>query len=208
MGLGGFQEVNQLPIFQPITKYQAHVNNPARIAEFTGRAFDYAMLERGPVQINIPRDFFYHETNYTIPQPAVIQRSAGSPASLDAAVKLLQTAKVSILCERECAVAVHRAVMCADTPVYFCGPYDVQNPVILAGGGVVMSGAGVELKALAEHLQVPVATTYLHNDAFSKSHPLYCGPLGKLLDVYGYSTCRLVVPLIYVPLRSGFRYSL
>src|SRR5664279_136887 len=52
IGLGGFQETDQLPIFSKITKFQAHVNNPARMAELTGRAFDRAILEMGPVQLN------------------------------------------------------------------------------------------------------------------------------------------------------------
>src|SRR5215813_5522057 len=59
LGLGGFQETEQLPIFSKITKFQAHINNCARMAELTGRAFDRAMLEMGPAQVNIPRDFFY-----------------------------------------------------------------------------------------------------------------------------------------------------
>ena len=50
-GLGGFQETNQLPIFSEITKYQAHVCSPKRMAELTDRCFNYAMLERGPVQV-------------------------------------------------------------------------------------------------------------------------------------------------------------
>ena len=48
LGLGGFQETEQLPIFSKITKYQAHVNNRARMAELTSRAFDRAHLELGP----------------------------------------------------------------------------------------------------------------------------------------------------------------
>ena len=40
IGLGGFQEANQLPMFQEFTKYQVHLNNPNRMAEFTGRCFD------------------------------------------------------------------------------------------------------------------------------------------------------------------------
>ena len=59
LGLGGFQETEQLPIFSKITKYQAHVNNRARMAELTSRAFDRALLELGPTQLNIPRDYFY-----------------------------------------------------------------------------------------------------------------------------------------------------
>src|SRR6202158_2057854 len=59
LGLGGFQETEQLPIFSKITKYQAHVNNRARMGELTGRALDRALVETGTTQLNIPRDFFY-----------------------------------------------------------------------------------------------------------------------------------------------------
>jgi len=55
MGLGGFQETNQMPIFSDITKLQLHVSRPDRIAELTHRAFTIAMAERGPVQLNILR---------------------------------------------------------------------------------------------------------------------------------------------------------
>mmetsp|Transcript_43606 Transcript_43606/g.110008 ORF Transcript_43606/g.110008 Transcript_43606/m.110008 type:complete len:620 (-) Transcript_43606:179-2038(-) len=92
-GLGGFQEVDQLPLFQPITKFQAHVNNPARMAELTARAMDIAMNERGPVQVNIPRDFFYGENDFVIPSPMSIERSAGGVASLKKAAELLANAK-------------------------------------------------------------------------------------------------------------------
>ena len=57
-GLGGFQETNQLPIFSEITKYQAHVCSPKRMAELTDRCFNYAMLERGPVQVTIQYEKF------------------------------------------------------------------------------------------------------------------------------------------------------
>ena len=53
-----------------------------------------------------------------------------------------------------------------------------QFPVIIAGGGVVMGNALAEAIALAEALHAPVATSYLHNDAFPTAHPLACGPLG------------------------------
>ena len=63
IGLGGFQETDQLPIFSKITKYQGHVTGPGRLAELTGRCFDMAMAERGPTQLNIPRDHFYGEVD-------------------------------------------------------------------------------------------------------------------------------------------------
>src|SRR5690606_30037080 len=107
IGLGGFQETEQLPIFSKITKHQSHVMNPARMAELTSRAFDRAMLEMGPAQVNSPRDYFYGTIEPRIPEPIRIGRGAGDDKALDEAARLLAEAKF---------------------------------PVILAGGGVIMSG--------------------------------------------------------------------
>ncbi len=77
IGMGGFQETDQMPIFQSITKYQVQVNRHERMAEYLHRAFTLAMTERGPVQVNIPRDMFYGDADYDIRQPLSIERSAG-----------------------------------------------------------------------------------------------------------------------------------
>ena len=69
LGLGGFQETEQLPIFSKITKYQGHVSRHERLAEIAGRCFEYALAERGPTQLNIPRDYFYGEADYAIATP-------------------------------------------------------------------------------------------------------------------------------------------
>ena len=145
MGLGGFQETEQLPIFSKITRYQGHVNNPKRMAEIAARCFDRAMLELGPTQLNIPRDYFYGDIQATISPPLRIGRGPGDTAALDDAAALLAQAKF---------------------------------PVIVAGGGVITSGGTAEAIALAERLHAPVANSYLHNDSFPASHPLWCGPLG------------------------------
>jgi len=50
--------------------------------------------------------------------------------------------------------------------------------VILAGGGVIMSGGRADTVALAELLHAPGLQQLLHNDSFPASHPLWCGPLG------------------------------
>jgi len=97
LGLGGFQETEQLPIFSKITKYQAHVNNKARMAELTSRAFDRAMLELGPTQVNIPRDFFYGDIECEIPRPLAIERGAGGENSLDEAAALLAAAQFPVI---------------------------------------------------------------------------------------------------------------
>src|SRR5262245_62017644 len=89
MGLGGFQETDQIPIFSKITKYQGHVNNPARMAEYAGRCLDMALSERGPTQLNIPRDYFYGEIDCQIPLPQSIARGPGAEESLDQAAQLL-----------------------------------------------------------------------------------------------------------------------
>jgi sulfoacetaldehyde acetyltransferase len=145
MGLGGFQETEQLPIFSKITRYQGHVNNPKRMAEIAARCFDRAMLEMGPTQLNIPRDYFYGEIEAAIAKPMRIAHGPGDSAALDEAAALLAQARF---------------------------------PVMLAGGGVIMAGAANETIALAEALGAPVCTSYLHNDAFPASHPLWAGPLG------------------------------
>ncbi len=145
MGLGGFQETEQLPIFSKITKYQGHVNNPRRMAEITSRCFDRAMLEMGPAQLNIPRDYFYGDFEYEVPSPIHVERGAGGAHSLDEAAELLASAKF---------------------------------PVIISGGGVVMSGGIDACVALADLLGAPVVNSYLHNDSFPAKHPLWAGPLG------------------------------
>ncbi|MGF1608607.1 MAG: sulfoacetaldehyde acetyltransferase [Kiloniellales bacterium] len=96
-GLGGFQETEQLPFFEKITTYQAHVSRQDRLAEFTGRCFDYALLESAPTQLNIPRDLFYGEVDVAIPQPMKIQGSPGAPAALDEAADLLAQAKFPVI---------------------------------------------------------------------------------------------------------------
>ncbi len=145
LGLGGFQETDQLPIFSKITKYQGHVNNPKRMAEIAARCFDRAMLEMGPTQLNIPRDFFYGEIEATIAPPIRIAHGPGCSMALDEAAATLATARF---------------------------------PVILAGGGVIMSGGTAEAVALADLLGAPVCNSYLHNDSFPASHALAVGALG------------------------------
>ena len=97
IGLGGFQETEQLPIFSKITKYQAHVSKHPRMAELTARCFDMAMSERGPTQLNIPRDNFYGEADYEIAKPRRIARGPGAEADLDEAADLLAKAKFPVI---------------------------------------------------------------------------------------------------------------
>ncbi len=96
-GLGGFQETDQMPIFSKITKFQVSINRPDRMAELTHRAFTLALAERGPVQINIPRDYLYGDIDVEIPEVQPIERSAGGTDSLAEAARLLAEAKFPVL---------------------------------------------------------------------------------------------------------------
>ena len=95
IGLGGFQEANQLPMFEEFTKYQGHVNNEHRMAELTGRCFDRALSEMGPTQLNIPRDRFYGDIDVAIPQPQHLDRGPGGDRTLNEAAELLAGAAPS-----------------------------------------------------------------------------------------------------------------
>ena len=97
IGLGGFQETDQMPIFEKITKYQVQVDRHERMAELMHRGFTLAMAERGPVQINIPRDKFYGEADYEIRRPRVFAASAGAGESLDAAAEALAGAEFPVI---------------------------------------------------------------------------------------------------------------
>ncbi|OGA46411.1 MAG: sulfoacetaldehyde acetyltransferase [Betaproteobacteria bacterium RIFCSPLOWO2_12_FULL_62_58] len=122
MGLGGFQETEQMPIFSKITKWQVHVNSPLRMAELTARAFDIAMAERGPVQVNIPRDYLYGEGDYEIPQPQRVERSAGGPASLEAAARLLAKARFPVILSGGGVVMANGVKECVALAEYLTAP--------------------------------------------------------------------------------------
>ena len=122
IGLGGFQETEQLPIFSKITKYQAHVNSPARMAELTGRCFDMAMAERGPTQLNIPRDHFYGEVDVDIPQPRVIERGAGGSSALDDAARTLAEAEFPVILSGGGVVMDNAVSSCMELAEYLSAP--------------------------------------------------------------------------------------
>jgi len=97
MGTGGFQELDQLPMFEAQTVYQVRVNRPERMAELARQAFYRARVESGPTQLNIPRDYFYGECNDEIyPTPAV-SLGCGARSSLQEAARLLAEARYPVI---------------------------------------------------------------------------------------------------------------
>jgi sulfoacetaldehyde acetyltransferase len=158
LGLGGFQETEQLPIFSKITKYQGHVNNPRRMAEIAARCFDRAMLEGGPAQLNIPRDFFYGEIEATIAEPLRIGLGAGDAGALDAAATLLAAARFPVILAGGgviAAGATTEALALADTlGAAVCNSYlhndsfPASHP--LAAGPLGYQGSKAAMKLIAQ----------------------------------------------------------
>jgi len=97
IGTGGFQELDQMAMFEAQTVYQVRVNRPERMAELARRAFYMAKNFNGPTQLNIPRDYFYGVCTDEIYTTPVIGRGAGDRAALEQAAALLAQAKYPVI---------------------------------------------------------------------------------------------------------------
>ena len=97
IGTGGFQELDQMSMFEKQTVYQVRVPRPQRMAELTRRAFYMAKNFNGPAQLNIPRDFFYGDCIDDIYETPVIKRGMGSIEDLEAAAKMICAAKYPVI---------------------------------------------------------------------------------------------------------------
>jgi len=97
LGTGGFQELDQMAMFEKQTVYQVRVNRPERMAELARRCFYMAKNYNGPTHLNIPRDFFYGECNDEIYETPVIKRGAGSMEDLETAAQLIVNANYPVI---------------------------------------------------------------------------------------------------------------
>ncbi len=97
IGTGGFQELDQMAMFERQTVYQVRVGRPERMAELARRAFYMAKNFNGPTQLNIPRDYFYGVCTDEIYPTPVIGRGAGDRAALEQAAALLAEAKYPVI---------------------------------------------------------------------------------------------------------------
>ena len=160
IGLGGFQEANQLPMFQEFTTYQGHVTHPARIAEFTGRCFDRAMSENGPTQLNIPRDYFYGEIEAEIPRPLQIHRGFGGEVPIEEAVALIAEANTPVIISGGGVVAADGVEACIALAERLTAPvvnsyqhndsFPASHPLWAGPLGYQGSKAGMELLSQAD----------------------------------------------------------
>jgi len=150
VGWDGFQEADTASIFKPITKATLRVTHPNRVADVLRTAFRIAYAERGPVLYDIPRDYFYGELEDSILLPHQYRTEQRGAGDVE---------------------SLQRAAALLGS---------AQNPVILSGRGAGGSDAIEVIQEMAEYLTAPVATSYLHNDAFPADHPLAVGPVGYM----------------------------
>lgn len=150
VGWDGFQECDTWDIFKPITKLSLRVPHPSRAADVLRTAFRGAYALHGPVLVDIPRDYFYGELNEEILKPSQYRVTPGGIGHPETFERAVQVLK------------------------------EAKNPVIVSGRGVVDTECVETVADLAKLLAAPVATSYLHNDAFPADNPLWCGPIGYM----------------------------
>lgn len=97
IGQGGFQEIQQMALFQDMVCYQEEVRDPSRVAEVLNRVIEKARRSSAPAQINIPRDMFTQVIDIDLPQIVRFERPAGGCAAIDEAAKLLSSAKFPVI---------------------------------------------------------------------------------------------------------------
>ena len=153
-GRNYYQEIEDFPLFKPVTKLSAQVTDAGRLPDLLAYAFATATTGKpGPVHLEMDghagEGVENTETDAAVPaaQPVAVPglRARPTAESVAAAAKLLREA---------------------------------SRPVIVAGGGVRASGAGAELRALAERLNAPVATSLNAKDVLPGDHPLNVGVPG------------------------------
>ena len=150
-----YQEIDDVPAFEPVTKFNATVDDVSRIPDMLRTAFRAATSGTpGPVHLQFRGNEGQLDAEEADMEAIVDTlfaqvppfRPEPDPAHVRQALEILQAA---------------------------------ERPVIVAGGGVRLSGAAAELVALAEKLQIPVATSLNGKDSIPGTHPLSVGVVGS-----------------------------
>ena len=97
IGQGGFQEVEQMKLFEDMVAYQEEVRDPSRVAEVLARVISKAKRLSGPAQINIPRDYWTQIVDIEIPEPIDFEVSPGGETSVAKAAELISNAKNPVI---------------------------------------------------------------------------------------------------------------
>ena len=149
------QEARQTEILAPAAKALIRIESGNRIPELVRRAYAVATSGRpGPVVLDVPEDIAHGEYDYPKSDFFVDPETLRIPAQRS----------------RPGRDAVARAAACLR---------DARRPIILAGGGVHLSGAYCELQSFAEDFSIPVAQTLSGKGAIPCIHPLSVGLFGR-----------------------------
>ncbi len=97
IGLGGFQEMEQMSAFRDAVCYQEEVRDPSRIAEVLDRVIRKAWRGMAPAQINVPRDYWTQVIDIELPQLVRLERPAGGEAAIAEAARLLSEARFPVI---------------------------------------------------------------------------------------------------------------
>lgn len=151
LGSDAFQETDILGAMIPLTKHSYQVNDVTKLAGIIKDAFYIARSGRpGPVLIDIPKDVQNETIEFVYPEKHNVLPGYNPTVK----VPMDQLAEVAKMIQ------------------------EAKNPVILAGHGVLISGASAELAALAEKADIPVSVTLLGIGGIPASHPKCIGFMG------------------------------
>src|ERR671932_177164 len=175
IGKDAFQETDIIGIANPCTKYAFQPRRASEIPESVKKAIYISESGRpGPVLVDVPKDVQQETADIKFPELIKVR---GYNPIMDA--DLSQVGK-----------AVEFLVK-------------AERPIIMAGGGVNLSGAFSELQALAELLTSPVVTTFKGKGAFAENHPLAMGPIG----MHGHAEANKIILEADCILAVGARFS-
>ncbi len=174
IGSDAFQETDTTGITLPITKHNYLVMSASDIPRAIKEAFHIASTGRpGPVLVDIPKDVFQEEAEFRYPKTVDLP---GYKPNLEGH-----------------ASQIKRAAKLIDQS---------QRPVILAGHGIIFSGAYDELRELAEKAQIPVITTLLGISSFPDDHVLCVGMPG----MHGMAYASLAIEEADLLIALGMRF--
>jgi acetolactate synthase-1/2/3 large subunit len=175
IGKDAFQETDIIGVANPCTKYSFQPRSARDIPETVKKAFYIAESGRpGPVLIDIPKDVQQASAEMTFPD--LIKVRGYSPIVDPDLSQLGKAAEILLT---------------------------AQRPIIMSGGGVILSGAFSELQALAELLMAPVVTTFKGKGSFPENHALAMGPIG----MHGHAEANKMILEADCILAVGARFS-
>lgn len=187
LGSHFFQEADMIGITLPITKWSYQITHAAEIPEVIEKAFYIAHSGRpGPVLISIARNAqvekqMFDKESFQRNKQHTLQNSEDFPKQASSLSPQLRT-----------NISLAATLLNAS-----------QKPLILAGQGVILSGAENMLKTLAEKGNIPVATTLLGISCIPSDHPLYFGNVG----MHGHIAPNKMTQQADVILAIGMRFS-